>query len=96
MPSVSGKDLEAAKSEQKKAEKVAKEQAKAKTGAPKPEINYLDSYLVDATIEVNKPGECDAGICSKVKHSALQELSEGLKAKLQVREEEAEEIKKDL
>lgn len=41
----------------------------------------LDSFMVSATMEVNKPSDCDAAICTNVKTEALKSLADALKAK---------------
>lgn len=47
-------------------------------------------------MEVNKPGACDAPVCSEVKQNSLANLSESLKAKLEHHKAESAETQKDL
>ena len=69
------KPTEAKKDDDKKVDNAKKEESKK---ADKAKFECLDSFMVDATMEVNKPGECDAHVCSEVKQTALKSLTEGL------------------
>lgn len=60
---------------------MAKKDASKK--ADKAKFEDLDSFLIDATMEVNRPGDCDAHVCSEVKQTALKSLTESLQAKLE-------------
>ena len=68
--------MPAAAEEKKEEPKSCVEEAK------KADLKGVDSYLVKATMEVNKPSDCDAGMCGAVKSMALKDLADNLKAKI--------------
>lgn len=51
-------------------------------------MSGVDSYLVKATMEVNKPSECDEEVCRTVKSMALKGLADSLKEKIKSEEEQ--------
>ena len=76
-----------------------KAEEKKDDGCPKTDavkLDEIDSYFVSASMEMNKPTDCDCAPCTSVKNMALKTLAENLKAKAEKHQADSEATKKNL